>query len=282
MGFKEFGKKMFEMASEHSQTVMGVGAVAGLIGVVILTYKKSPKIHKIISEQREKIDSLEEKAETENLPVEQVKEERKEITKETVKRLAPEVAPIGLLTAATGGLMVGSVITSEMKISHIRDLLTMSEVYNKEILEKAKEVVGEEKVEEIRKSVEEDRIKEATKDENWKSHVLQAKGGGKTLYWDKYFGRMFYCDDVTIEKAIIKINKKLNNGPFKVWLPLNSIYEELELPTGIAGDYIGAGGTRCDIDQYDLCMNNAIKLDNGEPAVVFMFWHDPMPEEKTY
>ena len=78
MGFKEFGKSLLEKASEHSQTVMGIGAIAGLVGVVILTYKKSPKIHNIISEQREKVDALEERAEAENLPVEEVKQERKE------------------------------------------------------------------------------------------------------------------------------------------------------------------------------------------------------------
>ena len=282
MSFKEFASNVFTKLSDHSQTVMGIGAVAGLVGVVVLTYKKSPKIHAIISEQRVKIDELEEKAAEENLPVEQVKEERKEITRETVKRLAPEVAPIGLLTAATGGLMVGSVVTSEMKISHVRDLLTMSEVYNREIMEKAKEMVGEEKAQEIREKVAEDHANEAVnKDDDWKSHILQAKGGGKTLYWDDYMGRMFYCDDVTIEKAVIAVNKKIQNGPFSSWYPLNAIYKELELPTGKAGDYIGAGNN-CDVDQFDLCINHAIKLSNGEPALVFMFWHDPMPEQKKY
>lgn len=283
MGFKEFGKKIFEKASEHSQTVMGIGAVVGLVGVVILTYKKSPEIHKIISEQRAKIDELEERAEAENLPVEQVKQERKEITKETAKRLAPEVAPIGLLTAATGGLMVGSVITSEMKISHVRDLLTMSEVYNKEILEKAKEVVGEEKVQEIKEGIAQDHANEAMKnDPNFESHILQAKGGGKTLYWDDYMGRPFYCDDVTLEKAVNKINKRIYDSPFELWLPINAIYEELELPTGAAGKYIGAGGSKCDCDSYDLSLNHAIKLDDGRPAIMFTFFIEPQPERKKY
>lgn len=279
MGLKEFGKKIFEKASEHSQTVMGIGAVAGLIGVVILTYKKSPRIHEIISEQREKVDDLEERAAEENLPVEEVKQERKEITKETVKRLAPEVAPIGLLTAATGGLMVGSVITSEMKISHIRDLLTMSEVYNKEILEKAKEVVGEEKVQEIKEGIAQDHANEAMKnDPNFDKNILQAKGGGKTLYWDDYMGRTFYCDDVTIEKAVNKVNKRILDSPFELWLPLNSIYEELELPRGDAGKYIGAGGSNCDTDSFDLLLNHAIKLDDGRPAIVFTFFQELTPE----
>lgn len=283
MGFKEFGKSLLEKASEHSNVIMGVGAIAGLFGVVVLTYKKSPKIHKVIEEQRAKIDELEERAEAENLPVEQVKQERKEITKETAKRLAPEVAPISLLTAATGGLMVGSVITSEMKISHVRDLLAMSEVYNKEILDKAKEMVGEEKVQEIKDSVAQDHANEALKnDPDFESHILQAKGGGKTLYWDDYMGRPFYCDDVTLEKAVNKVNKRIIDSPFELWLPINAIYEELELPRGSAGKYIGAGGSNCDCDSFDLSLNHCIKLDDGRPAIVFTFFIDPQPERKKY
>ena len=283
MGFKEFGKSLLEKASEHSNVIMGVGAIAGLFGVVVLTYKKSPKIHNIISEQRKKIDALEERAEIENLPVEQVKQERKEITKETAKRLAPEVAPIGLLTAATGGLMVGSVVTSEMKISHVRDLLTMSEVYNKEILEKAKEVVGEEKVQEIKDGVAQDHANEALKnDPDFEGHILQAKGGGKTLYWDDYMGRPFYCDDVTLEKAVNKVNKRIIDAPFELWLPINAIYEELELPTGAAGKYIGAGGSKSDCDSFDLSLNHAIKLEDGRPAIMFTFFIEPQPEQKRY
>lgn len=280
MGIGGFVKLVWDEAKEHSHIVLAAGALIGLAGSIILTYKKAPKIHAIMEEQKQKVLDIEERADRQEITEEEVKTERKAVTRETIKRLAPEVAPIAVCGLSTGGLMVGSAVAGEMKIAHVRDLLSISEMYNHDILEKVKENLGEEKAREIKDSIAEDRLKEKIeKDKDWKNGILQAKGGGDTLYWDNYMGRLFLCDKNTIRDVVLGINEKINSGE---WYPLNAIYRGLELPTGKAGENIGAGGMYCKIPKFRLYLDHGIALDNGESAVVFDFWDDPVAEDKPY
>lgn len=118
-------------------------------------------------------------------------------------------------------------------------------------------------------------------DPEWKKGILQAKGGGKILYWDDYMGRLFYCDKATIQEAVSTVNLRCSGRC--EWSSLNEIYRELELPGGKAGEILGAGGMYCKIKNYELDLNHAVQLFDGKvSAIVFTFYFDPMPEDRCY
>lgn len=275
-------KVVWEEAKEHSHTVMAVGAVAGLIGAVILTYKKSPEIHRIMDEQRDKVEELQDRIDSQQITEEDGKKERKAITKETIKRVAPVAAPIALCTAATAGLSIGSAVVSSAKLSHVRDLLSISEVYNRDILEKVKEELGEDKAREIQDKINEDHLKAAADGKTsseFEAMVFQAKGGD-VLYYDAMCGRLFKSDENTIEKAVNKVNKDLTSGK-QTFMSLNEIYRELELPSIPIASDVGCG-MYSKVQTFDLHLSGAIKLDNGYSAVVFDFWNRPSREDRGY
>ena len=275
MNLKLFVRNVAKAAAKHSQTIMACGAVLGVAGTVILTYKKAGKIHDIISEQKEKVNDVEENDE---LTEEEVKQERKEITRETVKRLAPEVAPIAGCALATTGLVIGSVVTANMKISSLASLLGISEAYNREITDKTKELVGEEKAREIQDAVIDDHLDKALGDEKIMPTVINAKGGGD-LFYDESSGRLFYSDIPTVKDAVSTVNDQLSSGA-QDWMSLNEIYRELDIPRIDLAEHVGAGDW-CETKRFELYLRHAKLLDCGKAAIVFDFWKKPSPREKS-
>lgn len=274
--FKGALKTLGDTITEHSQTAMGIGALVGLAGVIILTYKKSPRIHEIIEEQAQKKEALEH---NDQLSEEEYVKASKDITKETIGRLAPQVAPIAACTLATAGLTIGSVVTSEHKIGELTHLVGLEQLYNQEILEKTKEVVGEDKAREIRDKVNEDRAKETLSGAS-DNNILQAKGGHE-LFYDVYCARLFYSDLNTVSSAINAVNHRINTDGFSGWHPLTEIYQELRIKPGKNAQYVGAGGYNCDTAQFDFDPNfaHAVVLEDGRSAIMFEFRQDPLPEK---
>lgn len=272
--FKSAFKAIGDTITEHSQTVMGVGAILGVVGVVILTYKKSPEIHEIVEEQRCKKEALDK---NEHLTEEEYVKASKDITKETVRKLAPKVAPIAACTALTVGLTIGSVTVSEHKIADLTRLVGLQEIYNREIIEKTKEVVGEDKAREIRDKVDEDRTKEALNDQQLLDTVVQAKGG-HDLFYDPYTGMMFYSDLNTVREAFNDVNDEIIAR--YSWYPYAEVFKNLDLTPPKLAELVGAGGMYCKISKFEFRPNHAVVTANGKSAIVISLWDDPMPEDK--
>lgn len=274
--FKNALKTLGDTITEHSQTAMGIGALVGLAGVIILTYKKSPKIHEIIEEQQQKKEALEH---NDQLTEEEYVKASKDITKETIGRLAPQVVPIAACTLATAGLTIGSVVTSEHKIGELTHLVGLEQLYNQEILEKTKEVVGEDKAREIRDKVNESKANDAFNSDPDLIYVVNAKGG-KDLFYDVYNDRLFTSDLNTVSAAINTVNSRVSGDPYDEWHALEEVYEELNLKPG-AGKYIGVGnGCAVKRFEFDPDWAHAVVMKNGKAAIMFEMRTDPIPERK--
>lgn len=272
--FKGALKTIGDTITEHSQTAMGIGALVGLAGVIILTYRKSPKIHEIVEEQKEKKEALDK---NEDLTEEEYIKAKKDITKETIGRLAPEVAPIAACTAITGGLITGSFVVSEYKISDLTHQMTrlvgLEQLYNKEI----KEVVGEDKAREIRDKVNEDQAKEALSNDERLKGIPQAKGG-HDRFFDPYTGMSWYSDLNTVRETFNDINEDII-GRY-TWYPYAEFYRRMDLIPPKLAENVGAGGMYCKISKFDFRPNHAVVTDDGRSAIVINLWDDPMPEDK--
>lgn len=252
--------------SKHSQTITGALAVGGMILTAVMAYRMRPKVDAIISEQKKRIDALDEM----DTPEEEKAAVRKEITKETIMKLAPVAGPTIASATATAGLMVGSVVISNGKINKLASAVSMSEVMYKELFDKTKEVVGEEKANEIQTKLAEDKIKEVIKSEEDLEAlgIIQARGGNQ-LFYDLMTGRVFRSDVDTIYEACNYLNRKICSGK-EPYITYNEFYSELDMSQVGFGDDRGWGGHSL-TNVLEPNMNNATVI--GKTSVIILDWY---------
>ena len=269
MNLKEILETIGDSANRHSQTIMAVAAVGGLIATTVLTYKKSGKIKRTIAANKVAISDVEH---DDTLTDEEVKKEKKAITKNTIKELIPDAGPVIGCAVLTSGLMIASAVTSEIKIGNLTSLAASADLAYRELFEKTKEVAGEETAKEIQDKINQDHIN-ASQGDYQREHPIDAKGGNYLCY-DAMSGRYFYSDKETIRAAVNTINNKITSGQ-EDYESLNDLYYELGLPCTGCGEDRGIG-RRCNIETLELNLSNAILSDTGEPALVMDFLSRPV------
>lgn len=264
-----FGGKLFESAAKNSHTVMGIAAIGGLVAANILWWIARPKVDDIIEEQKVKMDDVDLSEATD----EEKAKEKKDITFETVKRVAPVVAPAAIVTLVTGGLMVGSIKSANQKISNFAGIATASDIAYKELYDKSREKLGDEKMDEIQKEIAEEKMHNGSGDDLScyleRDGMVQAKGGSQPFY-DVMSGRVFRSDVDTIMKAVIACNDRITSGR-EAYISLNEFYQELELPQVILADDRGWGGYSLS-NMLEPNINNAIRL--GDISVIVLDWYN--------
>lgn len=264
---KDVGVSALKFGSKNSHIIMGVLAVGGLVGSVVLSYKMRPKVDEIMEEQRTKMEDLEH---TEDMTEEEKETERKAITRETVKRLIRVGLPMGLCTILTGVSMIGSIVSSNNKIKSSTNLAIASDIASKAIYEKSKEIVGEEKTEEIKKAVDQEVAEKRFADipdvdiENLEFRTY----GGSDWYFDACTGRIFQCDDDTIINAATKLERDLNSGRERYIEYGGDFYYEIGVKGGIFNiPYAWMEGQRIEPN-----LNNTVKI--GKKSVTILDWID--------
>lgn len=201
--FSKMARTAFKIFSKHSQTVTGIGAVAGLTLTSYLIYNNTGDIQEILGERDSKIRELS-KEDTTN---EELKEKKREVDKETRKKLVSKVAPIVVSFTATAALMIGTVVISNIKIDNLTSMAAFSDLAYKELLQKTREEVGEEKAQDIQEKAEKAVEEKTTFD---KTDV--AKCGSRELYMDCLTKQTFWIDPVDLKKIIDFYNKQLEDG----------------------------------------------------------------------
>lgn len=272
---KSAGKSIIRFGSEKSNVISGVAAIGGVVLTAVLAYKARPKADRIIFDQKEKLDELEEVV---NIPEEEMKRCKREITVETVKRLVPVLGPAVMSGVATCGLMGFSIISGEKKIASMTALAAISETAYKELYDKTKEIVGEEKAEEIRvKALEEaakktnPEIAKEEEDNDVKEiddFILQAAGGNQ-LFYDPSTGRVFKSDVDTITRACDTLTRRIKNG-MEPYFTYNEFYREILLPSIFFGEEFGWGNLTSQ-DEISPNLNNTIKI--GKRSALVLDWY---------
>ena len=225
-------EKGVKFADEHQREIMLGGAIAGTVVTAVLSWKSGIKADKILKDQKAQMDFVLDTAESQELTEEDIAAKKKEITIETVKKMAPIVAPPALAAAGTIISVIAGYKVASTQIATLSALYSMSEKALADQMEKAKEVVGPKKAQEIKDAVNAGKVDKNPIDKN----TIINTGHGTTLCLDDMSGRYFYSSAEEIKKACNTINKRMMD---EYYISLNELYTELGLPEITLGDDVG-------------------------------------------
>ena len=220
MKIKETFGKVMNFADDHQREIKLGLTIAGVVLTGISAARAGIKANEILKEQREKLDALDESAEEGD----DTEELKKEVTIETVKRMAPVVLPPVIIGGATIFSAVSGYSSASKQIAALSAAYNISEKALTEYTDKAKEMLGDKKAQAIKDEVQADKVKNAPPGTAGKE--VFSTGRGQTLCYDDYSGRYFLSDPETIRKAVNDINKRLMD---EYYISLNEFYYELGL-----------------------------------------------------
>lgn len=228
-------EKGMKFADEHQREIMLGSAIAGTVLTAVASWRAGIKADKILAEQKEKMDALEADyaAEETNMTEDEYKTRKKELTIDTVKRMAPVVAPVALSVSGTIISVIGGYKVASKQIATLSALYSMAEKSLTDYQDKAKEFLGDKKAGELHDKVKEQRIVDnppTTPD------TVINTGKGTTMFLDDWSGRYFYSSPEEVRKSFNIINKRMMD---EYYISLNELYDELGLPDIKLGDDIG-------------------------------------------
>ena len=227
--------KGMKFADEHQREIMLGTAIAGTVLTAVASWKAGIKADKILSEQREKMKALDADFNTEEIGMteEEYKGRKKEITVDTVKQMAPVVAPVVMSASGTIISVIGGYKVASKQIAVLSSLYSMVKESNADYMEKAKELFGDKKAGELH-----DKIKEGKMLDNppTNTDTIINTGKGTTMFLDDWSGRYFYSSPEEVRRAFNIINKRMMD---EYYISLNELYDELGLPDIKLGDDIG-------------------------------------------
>lgn len=220
-------------ADEHQREIMLGSAIAGTVLTAVTAWRAGIKADKILAEQKAKLEEKSYNYEEDRCYTDEEQAEiKKEITIETVKKMAPVVALPALSATGTIISVIGGYKVASKQIAVLSGLYTMSEKAFADYKNKAKEIIGPKKEQEIRDEVNADKIASNPPVNNY----IAQTGHGNVLCYDDYSGRYFYCDPEYIRKVVNDVNEQLHGD---IYVSLNEFYERLGLSNIKLGEDIG-------------------------------------------
>lgn len=212
MKLKELLNKVAKYGDANSPALLTGAGVAGLFITAVMVYKASPKIHEIIDNYKEKSKTAESK------------EEKREVTKEMVKDLAPVVIPPVGMAAATATAIISSNTISARRIAMMSAAYKMSANALKDLQDRIEETFDPKKVQKL----EESKAKHAVKKFKDVPDIVESEMyDGDILCLDGYSGQKFRSNAEKIGRAINIISAKCAN---EMYVSLNEFYDAIDSP----------------------------------------------------
>lgn len=249
--------KTMGFVKEHSPEILVSAGVVGMATSTVLAVKATPKALQMIEEKKDELD-------TDYLT-------KKEVVQATWKNYLPS-AGLGVVSAAC--IILGTTQNIKRNTA-LATVYAISENTLKEYQRKTKEVVGEEKAREIDREVAKSRVRRDRGDkpvviEEANSEYIIHTGLGNTLIYDSFSGRYFRASVNSVDAAVNKINKKLNN---EFIMTVNDFYMELNIPQVGAGNLIG---WKSEKDQMEVSYDSDVDM-NGNPYLILTYVNRPVP-----
>lgn len=231
-------EKGMKFADEHQREIMLGSAIAGTVLTAVASWRAGIKADKILAEQRNKRTLIDDGImnETEihgSYDEEAYNKAKKDLTVETIKKMAPVVAPVALSVSGTIISVIGGYKVASKQIATLSALYSMAEKSLTDYQDKAKEFLGDKKAGELHDKVKEQRI---TDNPPTIPDTVINTGKGTTMFLDDWSGRYFYSSPEEVRKSFNIINKRMMD---EYYISLNELYDELGLPDIKLGDDIG-------------------------------------------
>lgn len=237
-------------ADEHQREIFLGVQIVGTVMTGVLAWKAAPKAQEVLDNHKRQM---------ENIPKDD-KEKRKKETIDTIKDMAPIVAPPLVTGAMTIGCALGGYKASTKQIAALSAAYTLSEKALSEYTEKAKEIIGPKKTQTIKDEIYQEHIMSNPV----KNNTIINTGAGNTLCYDDYSGRYFYSDPEYIRKCVNDVNEQLRDD---YYMSLNEFYSMLKLKDVKLGDDLGF----CMEDGYLNLSFSATLTDDNQPCLVLNY-----------
>lgn len=231
---------------KHSPEILtGIG-IAGMISAGVMAVKVTPKA-------LDKIEDIKDK----NL-------EKKEETKEIVKKVAPIYIPSIVTCGMSAACIIGASSINLKRNAALATAYSLSENALKEYQNKVLETVGPKKERAIRDEVAKDHIEKNPVTNN----EIIITSAGNTLCYDSVSGRYFTSDIEKLKRIENELNKRLMS---EMYISLNELYYELGLRNTKEGNELGFN---IDDGLIDFTFSAQI-ADNGQPCIVLDYLVGP-------
>lgn len=258
-------KNVMELASKNSSTILAATAIVGVGATVFGAIKATPKAIDILKDKDESIDAVMKDVEAGEISDEQAKYEKKRIyisfTKDMIKCWWP-VALSGTITIVS---IIGGHAIDKRRQAALAATLSLTESKLKDYREKVTEVVGENKEQKIRDEMYKDKVFfNQPKDNN-----IISTGKGDVLCYDAVSGRYFTCNADFIRNRVNVLNQRLLS---EMWISLNDLYYELNLPSIKLGDDIGWNISNDGLIDVDF---SSQLTDDEKPVLVLDYTVEP-------
>ena len=276
MKVKELFEKVKTFTSENSPAILTGITCAGVVLTFASAYKAGPKAERIIEKYKYVKNEVEKNVKNDpDLTDEDLKKEKRHMTANLVKDLAPVLAPPIIFGTLSIACAICSNRISSKRVSALTAAYQISTGMLRDYKDKIKELVPK-KAEEIKESVITDHLKdkEAT-DENKDVYTRL----GKMPCVDIYTKVEFYSTRAEIEKAINKMSARVRN---EMYINLYDLYYELGVdPRDIPSFAYDIGWHESDCIEGNLPITIATCWDKSEtvPMIGLNYEIDPFYKE---
>lgn len=262
---------VMKLASKNSSTILTVVAATGVGATVYATFKATPKATKILEIKREAIENLESDLKAEVITEEVYKSTRRSIyiqfAKDMSKALLPVIGAAGITITA----IIGSHTIDKRRQAALAAALTITEDKLKDYQDKVKETIGERKEQKVRDAIAGDKVAGNPPVEK----EIISTGKGDVLCYDAMSGRYFTCNADYIRSRVNVLNQRLLS---EMWMSLNDLYYELNLPTIKIGDDIGWNINNDGL--IEVCFSSQLTEDD-KPVLVLDYDVEPRFDYRT-
>lgn len=204
------------MAKHSPEILTGIG-IAGMITMTVMAVKATPKALDIMTDikNQHKDD-----------------EDKKEIGKAIVTKVAPVYIPAAITGALSVACIIGANSVNTRRNAALATAYTLSENALKEYQNKVVEVIGEKKEKTIKDAIAKDHV-DSNPVKNCEVLVTEK---GNTLFYDNISGRYFTSDIEKVKKIVNELNRKMLS---EMYISLNELYYELGLRCTEQGNELG-------------------------------------------
>lgn len=210
-------KKISLALKKHSPEILtGIG-ISGMVTTTILAVRATP----------EALRRIEEKKKAEH--------HRKLTPIQTVQAAGPCYIPSAITGTISVGCLIGASAVNGRRNAALATAYSLAESSLRDYRGKVIESIGERKETGILEAVDRERVEKnppAARD------IAYVEGTGQTLCYDAMFGRYFYSDVETLNRAVNKLNRQMSTMS-EPYISLNEFYMEVNLPTVEIGDSLG-------------------------------------------
>ena len=237
-----FFRNMQTSISRNSPAILtGIG-IAGMIGTTIMAVQATPKALRIIEDKQFESggDTLP--------PI--------EVVKVTWKYYIP-AAVTGIVSVAC---LIKANSISTRRSAALVTAYNLSKTAFTEYKDKVIENIGDKKEQTVIDGIAKDKLE---KNPVEKRNIIETTTGPTRCY-DGLFGRCFYSSKDDIERAVIRLNRRITTD---MYVSLNELYFELDLPPVEMGDSLG-----WNFDDGELKVEYSSIIDtDGTPCLVMSF-----------